>query len=43
MFYDGKEEQVNLSQIAFKIEGRIRNWEGIRVCALYEPRFDWHL
>ncbi|VDN01400.1 unnamed protein product [Thelazia callipaeda] len=38
LFGDGNEEVVDISRIARKIEGRLRMWEGVRVCALYEPK-----
>uniref|UniRef100_A0A915PJZ3 SET domain-containing protein n=1 Tax=Setaria digitata TaxID=48799 RepID=A0A915PJZ3_9BILA len=42
LFGDGNEEIIDISRIARKIEGRLRMWAGVRVCALYEPklRFD---
>ncbi|KHN80263.1 putative histone-lysine N-methyltransferase met-2 [Toxocara canis] len=37
-FTDGKEEKVDISRIARRIVGWLRIWEGVRVCALYEPK-----
>ncbi|VDK79560.1 unnamed protein product [Litomosoides sigmodontis] len=38
LFGDGSEEIVDISRIARKVEGRLYVWEGVRVCALYEPK-----
>lgn len=38
LFGDGVEELVDISRIARKVEGRLQMWEGVRVCALYEPK-----
>uniref|UniRef100_A0A915AMP9 Histone-lysine N-methyltransferase n=2 Tax=Parascaris univalens TaxID=6257 RepID=A0A915AMP9_PARUN len=37
-FTNSTEEAVDISRIGRKIEGWLRIWEGVRVCALYEPR-----
>ncbi|VBB26214.1 unnamed protein product [Acanthocheilonema viteae] len=41
LFGDGNEEIVDISRIARKVEGRLHMWEGVRVCALYEPRLQF--
>ncbi|KAM3723209.1 Histone-lysine N-methyltransferase met-2 [Dirofilaria immitis] len=38
LFGDGNEEIIDISRIARKVEGRLHMWEGVRVCALYEPK-----
>ncbi|VDK77404.1 unnamed protein product [Onchocerca ochengi] len=38
LFGDGNEEIIDISRIARKVEGRLHIWEGVRVCALYEPK-----
>ncbi|VDK51927.1 unnamed protein product [Anisakis simplex] len=37
-FTDGVEESVDISRIAKHVPGWLRIWEGVRVCALYEPK-----
>lgn len=38
-FTNSTEEAVDISRIGRKIEGWLRIWEGVRVCALCEPRY----
>ncbi|VDO09727.1 unnamed protein product, partial [Brugia timori] len=38
LFGDGNEEIVDISRIARKIDDPLHMWEGVRVCALYEPK-----
>uniref|UniRef100_A0A1I8EWK4 Pre-SET domain-containing protein family protein n=1 Tax=Wuchereria bancrofti TaxID=6293 RepID=A0A1I8EWK4_WUCBA len=38
LFGDGNEEIIDISRIARKIDGPLHMWEGVRVCALYEPK-----
>lgn len=39
LFDNGNEETLDISRIARKVEGRLRMWEGVRVCALYRPKY----
>ncbi|EJD74846.1 pre-SET domain-containing protein family protein [Loa loa] len=41
LFGDGYEEIIDISRIARKIEGHLHMWEGVRVCALYEPKLQF--
>ncbi|CAG9536768.1 unnamed protein product [Cercopithifilaria johnstoni] len=41
LFGDGNEEIIDISRIALKVEGRLHMWEGVRVCALYEPKLQF--
>ncbi|VDN33443.1 unnamed protein product, partial [Gongylonema pulchrum] len=38
IFDDGHEEKVDISCIARKVAGHLLSWEGVRVCAFYNPK-----
>ncbi|MFH4982845.1 hypothetical protein AB6A40_009554 [Gnathostoma spinigerum] len=42
MLHDGREEIVDISRLARIRSIHLRCWEGVRVCALYEPKLDPH-
>uniref|UniRef100_A0A0N5B1B6 MBD domain-containing protein n=1 Tax=Syphacia muris TaxID=451379 RepID=A0A0N5B1B6_9BILA len=40
-FDDGElESNVEFSRVAVEVNGNLRNWEGMRICALYKRRFE---